>query len=145
MGFDPYLFFSGGACRAAMTRYQEIFGGELFVMPMSEAPADAQAEMSANGMPAGAGDLIMHAALKVGDHLLMASDDPTGDGGPRLGGAVSYTAIDAGDAKRIFDALAEGGKVTMPLTETFFSPAFGCCDDRWGVPWMVNVDNGRTG
>jgi PhnB protein len=137
MSFHPYLFFSGGTCREAFTRYQEIFGGEVFLLPMSDAPADAQAGMAEMGA---GGDLIMHAALKIGDALLMASDDPTGDGGVRKGVAVSYTATDAGDAKRIFDALAEGGEVTMPMSETFFSPAFGCCNDRWGVPWMVNVD-----
>src|SRR5690349_5137740 len=108
MSFHPYLFFSGGTCREAFTRYQAIFGGEVFLLPMSEAPADAQAQMAENGMPAGSENLIMHAALKIGDALLMASDDPTGDGGARKGVAVSYTASDAGEAKRIFDGLAEG-------------------------------------
>ena len=140
MSFHAYLFFSG-TCREAFTRYQEIFGGDLTLMPMSAMPPDAQAEAQTSGnMPAGSGDLIIHAALKVGDELLMASDDPTGDGGPRKGVAVSYTAPDTGEAKRVFDALADGGAVTMPMGETFFSPAFGMCTDRFGVPWMVGVD-----
>lgn len=132
MSFDPYLFFSGN-CREAMTRYQEIFGGELSLMPNAEAPEDAQ-------MPGASPDAIMHAALNTGGRLLMASDDPTGDGGPKTGVAVSHSAADAGEAKRVFDALAEGGEVQMPLAETFWSPAFGACVDRFGVSWMVGVE-----
>jgi PhnB protein len=53
---------------------------------------------------------------------------------------VNYSLTDAGDAKRVFDALAEGGEVQQPLAETFFSPAFGMCRDRFGTPWMIMVD-----
>ena len=128
MSFDPYLFFNGN-CKAAFTRYHEIFGGELFMMPMSDAPD--------GGMPGASPDLIIHAALNLDGQLLMASDDPTSDGGPMKGISVSYSVTDTGEAKRIFDALAEGGQVTQELTETFFSPSFGTCVDRFGVPWMV--------
>ncbi len=132
MSFDPYLFFSGD-CREAMTRYQEIFGGELSLMPTSEAPEEAR-------MPGAGPDTIMHAALMTGGRLLMASDDPTGDGGPKKGVAVSHSAPDAGEAKRVFDLLADGGEVVMPISETFWSPAFGMCVDRYGVSWMVGVE-----
>jgi PhnB protein len=70
----------------------------------------------------------------------MASDDPTGDGGPKLGIMVSFNSPDAGEIKRVFEALAEGGEVTQPLSETFFSPAFGMCVDRFGTPWMFSAD-----
>jgi PhnB protein len=71
----------------------------------------------------------------------MASDDPTTEEvGPMQGMMVSYSTPDAGEAKRVFDALAEGGTVTAPLAETFFSPAFGMCVDRFGTPWMVSAD-----
>jgi PhnB protein len=53
---------------------------------------------------------------------------------------VSYSAADADDARRAFDALAEDGQVTQELTETFFSPAFGMCIDRFGTPWMVSAE-----
>ena len=132
MAFHPYLFFSG-TCKEAFTRYQEIFGGELFMMKMSDAPSDEP-------VPAEQADLIIHAALTVDGDLLMASDDPTGTGGPIEGISVSYSSADARDIKRVFDALAEGGKITQPLTETFFSPAFGMCVDRFGTPWMVSAD-----
>ena len=131
MAFHPYLFFSGN-CAEAFTRYQEIFGGELFMMRMADAPGDT---------PPGADpDLIIHAALTIGDALLMASDDPTGDGGPKTGISVSFNSPDAEEIKRVFDALADGGSVTQPVIETFFSPAFGMCVDRFGVPWMFSAD-----
>ena len=132
MAFHPYLFFSG-TCSEAFTRYQEIFGGELFMMKMSDAPSDEP-------VPAEQADLIIHAALTVGGDLLMASDDPTGTVGPIQGISVSYSSADAGEIKRVFDALAEGGEITQPLIETFFSPAFGMCIDRFGTPWMVSAD-----
>jgi PhnB protein len=133
MAFHAYLFFSG-TCREAFTRYQEVFGGELFLMPMSEVPDGTE-------MPPGSADMIIHAALTLPDGaMLMASDDPTGDHGPVKGISVSYTSKDAGETKRIFDALAEGGEVTQEPTETFFSPMFGMCVDKFGVPWMVNTE-----
>jgi PhnB protein len=133
MGFHPYLFF-GGNCRDAFTRYQEIFGGELVLLSMNDAPPEARP-------PGVSTDVIMHAALKVGDQLLMASDDPTTDSfGPVQGMQVNYGTADVVDAKRVFEALADGGQVTAPLTETFFSPAFGMCVDRFGTPWMVSAD-----
>ena len=130
MPFHPYLFF-GGNCREAFTRYQEIFGGDLQIMTMADAPGDQP-------VPPGQADVVMHAALTFGDNLLMASDDPTTDNfGPVQGMMVSYSVGDAGEAKRVFQALAEGGTVTQEMIETFFSPAFGMCVDRFGTPWMV--------
>ncbi len=82
----------------------------------------------------------MHAALNVGGGVIMASDDPTGDGKPHKGVSVSYSAANAAECHRVFDALAEGGTVTMPVAETFWSPAFGACVDRFGVSWMVGVE-----
>lgn len=132
MAIHPYLNF-GGNCREAFTRYQDIFGGELVLMPMSEMPADFE-------VPADQADLIMHAALTFGDNLLMASDDPTGGFSTVQGMHVNYSLGDPAEAARVFEALAEGGKVTMPLAETFWAPRFGMCIDRFGTPWMVNVE-----
>jgi PhnB protein len=132
MAFYPYLAFAGN-CREAFTRYQEIFGGELVLLTMADAPAEA------GPPPAGvAADAVMHAALSNGDELLMGGDDPSGgfDGQVR-GMCVNWSAPDIAEAKRTFDALAEGGQVQMPLTETFFSPAFGMCIDHFGTPWMI--------
>jgi PhnB protein len=134
MAFLPYLNF-GGNCREAFTQYQEIFGGELTLLPLGEMPG-------ADPMPAEVGDRIMHAALKLPDgSLLMASDSEAGvPFGPVQGMYVNCTVPDLGEGKRVFDALAEGGTVEMAFAETFWSPGFGVCVDRHGTPWMVNVE-----
>lgn len=142
MAFYPYLMF-GGNCREAFSRYQEIFGGELSLLTMGDLPAEGQPE---GAMPAEQADLIMHAALKFDGHLLMASDDATTDAfGPVQGMAVNYTTTDAADAERVFAALAEGGQVTMEIAETFWSPRFGMCTDRFGTPWMVDTEPAANG
>jgi PhnB protein len=134
MPLHPYLFFTG-TCRQAMTRYHEVLGGQLDVMTVADMPEGAEPPPG----PANP-DLVIHAALTLGaGDLLMASDDPTGDGAGMKGMAVSLTLADADEATRIFEALAEGGETTMPMGETFWSPRFGMCTDRFGTSWMVNV------
>ena len=132
MAFHPYLIF-GGNCREAFTRYQEIFGGELQVMAMSDMPSDTP-------VPPEQADMVMHAALTFDDHLLMASDDPTGGFNGVQGMFVNFTTAEVAEAQRVFAALAEGGQVLMPIAETFWSPMFGMCVDRFGTPWMVNAE-----
>lgn len=133
MAFHPYLFF-GGSCRQAFTRYQEIFGGELVLMKMSDVPGEAP--------PAADADLVIHAALMFEGHLLMGSDDPMSDTfGPVQGMMVAFSTASVDEARRVFDALTEGGEVTQDLTETFFSPGFGMCIDRFGTPWMITTDS----
>jgi PhnB protein len=135
MAFHPYLFF-GGNCREAFTRYEEIFGGELTLMAMNDAPPAEQPPVAP-----GKEGYILHAALTFGDNLLMGSDDPMADSfGPVQGMMVSYSSADADEVTRVFESLADGGNVTQPLIETFFSPAFGMCTDRFGTPWMVSAD-----
>ena len=135
MAFRPYLAFAGN-CREAFTRYQEIFGGELVLLTMADTPTEA------GPPPPGANpDAIMHAALTSGDELLMGADDPSGGfNGQVHGMSINYAVSDPADAKRVFDALCEGGQVQMPLGQTFFSPAFGMCSDRFGTPWMVMAE-----
>jgi PhnB protein len=135
MAFRPYLAFAGNA-REAFTRYQEIFGGELVLLDMGSAPSEA------GPPPAGVKpDAIMHAALMAPSGLLMGADDLSGNFNGNVNGMCVNVAVDdAGDAKRVFDALAERGTVQQPLAETFFSPAFGMCTDRYGTPWMIMVE-----
>jgi PhnB protein len=133
MSLHPYLFFTH-TTREAMHRYHEILGGRLDIMSLADLPAGEQVPFEAPD------DFVVHAALTFGDgDLLMASDDPTGDGSGVKGAAVNLTLADEDEARRIFGALADGGSVQMPLGETFWSPLFGSCVDRFGVSWMVNV------
>jgi PhnB protein len=132
MAFYPYLNF-GGNCREAFTRYQDILGGELVLLPMSELPPDVP-------KPPDSDDLIMHAALTLEDGgLLMASDVPSGDFDGVGGMYVNYSVPDVAEAERVFKELADGGEITMPIGETFWSPKFGMCVDRFGTQWMVNA------
>jgi PhnB protein len=134
MTFHPYLFFSDGQCAEAFRWYHEILGGELQVMTNADVPEGEEP------MPGAEPHHVMHASIALGGGFLMGSDDPTGDGGPKTGVAVTYTAPDTTVAKRVFGALAEGGQVFMDFQPTFFSKGFGSCLDRFGVSWMVDTE-----
>ena len=83
---------------------------------------------------------ILHARLTVGDQVLMASDAPPERYEQPKGFSVSLNIDDPAEAERIFHALAENGKVQMPLAQTFWAIRFGMCVDRFGIPWMVNCE-----
>ena len=127
--YRPFVFY-GGNCRDAFNRYKEILGGDLVLLTVGDAPSEEP-------VPPEQADLIVHAALTTDGAYVMGSDDPTGGFIEIQGMSVSVSVDDAGEARRVFDALADGGQVTTPLTETFFSPAFGMCVDSFGVPWMI--------
>jgi len=130
--FEPYLFFDGN-CAEAMRFYERLLGGKIeAMMTHAESPAPAQS-------PPGMSDRIMHARLNVGGRILMASDSMVGKpiGGSK-GFSLSLSYATTGEAKKIFDALAEGGRVTMPMQESFWAKAFGMLVDRYGTAWMVN-------
>lgn len=131
MAIHPYLMFSGD-CRQAFERYHEIFGGELTVSTFADVPEDAS-------MPGVPDDGIMHVNLTSGDNVILGSDDPTGDGGPKVGMSVAYVVDSFAEGEKVFAALAEGGEVSLPFGETFWSKGFGMCTDRFGVPWMVDT------
>ena len=138
MSFHPYLAFAGN-CREAFTRYQEIFGGEAMFVTAADVPADA-----AGDMPTDMRDMVLHAALVVGDQLLMGADAPAGTfNGQNRGMCCNVSVDELADAERVFAALSDGGEVQQPLMQTFFSPGFGMCTDRFGTPWMV-VTNDPT-
>lgn len=134
MSFNPYVFFSDGKCAEAFRWYHEVFGGELQIMTNADLPEGEEP------MPGGEPHHVMHASIALGDSFLMGSDDPTGDGGPKLGVAVTYTAPDSEEGKRVFQALSEGGQVFMEFEPTFFSKGFGSFIDRYGVNWMVDTE-----
>jgi PhnB protein len=105
-------------------------------MSMKDMPPTEGAEV-----PAEQADMVMHAALMIGDDLIMGSDDPTTDSfGPVQGMMVSYSTPNVAEAQRVFEALADGGKVTAPIEATFWSPMFGMCVDRFGTPWMIGAE-----
>jgi PhnB protein len=119
-----------------MTYYRDVMGGDLDVMGLADVPPG---EMPTDGLDP---DFVMHAALVFpGGNMLMASDDPTGDGGPAKGLALHFTASTIDDGERIFGALTDGGSVEMPFAEVFWALRFGTCVDRYGTSWMISVDH----
>jgi PhnB protein len=79
----------------------------------------------------------MHSCFRIGETQIMASDGFCG-GKPKFEGfSLSISAPNDAEAKRVFNALADGGQVTQPLTKTFFASSFGMLADRYGVNWMV--------
>lgn len=134
MLIQPYLFFNGN-CEEAMNFYRDALGGELeALMRYRDSPDPPPPECAP---PAGSEDKVMHACLKLGELRLMASDDFSGQSQRFEGFSLSLTVPDEAGADRAFNALAEGGKVVMPLDKTFWSPRFGMLTDRFGVGWMV--------
>ena len=130
---EPYLFFEGRT-EEALQFYQKALGAKVEMMMRNrESPEPPPPGMNA---PA---EKIMHASILIDGARVMASDGMC-SGKPNFQGfSLSVTAASEADAKRKFNALAEGGKVMQPLTKTFFSPAFGMLTDRFGVGWMVMV------
>lgn len=129
----PYIHFQGN-CRQAMSRYAEILGGTLELMPYSATP-DAPPGFENS-------DLVMHSCLS-GDEFgtLMASDYPPGmQGMPQASLSVTLITKDVERARSVFDALAEGGETIMPFAATFFAPGFGMARDRFGTAWMVMAE-----
>lgn len=140
MQLNTYLTFKNNA-RQAMEFYARVLGGEItMMMTMGESPMAADMPKEAHGA-------IMHACLKVGDRLLMASDSPEGAPGcaafeGHKGFTLSLTVATPAEGETLFKALSEGGQVTMPLAATFWSPSFGMLVDQFGITWMVNCEPG---
>jgi PhnB protein len=133
MQLNPYVNFNG-QCAEAFKFYAQALDGKVeFMMTWGEMPG-------ADQFPAEAHKLIMHAMLKIGDQTLMGADSPPGRYQPPKGMNVSLHFKDKSEGERIFKALSEGGNVTMPFEKTFWSPGFGMCVDRFGIPWMVNTE-----
>jgi PhnB protein len=94
----------------------------------------------ADQMPPEARKMIIHASMRVGDTVIMASDAPGDRYRKPQGFSVSLVVDTPADAERIFAALSAGGAVSMPLQQTFFAARFGMLTDKFGIPWMVNCE-----
>ncbi len=135
-----YLNFNGNT-EEAFNFYKSVFGGEFSSFNrFSEIPSEASA-----GAPVGEseGNLIMHVSLPIGrGSELMGSDRPPSFG-PGTAGNLYHISIQADsreEAARLFNGLADGGNIIMPLEDTFWNACFGMLADRFGVQWMVNYE-----
>ena len=136
MVVQPYLYFHG-RCEEALAFYERALDAEVtFKMRQKEAPGNYAAEGEA-------GERIMHASFKVGQTTLMATDGMPGDSmTPTYSGfSISVSLDSEAKGEKIFNSLAEGGQVRFPWQPTFWAKGFGMVTDKFGVPWMVNVEN----
>ena len=137
MKVQSYLMFDG-RCEEALAFYGQAVGAQtLVLMRFSDSPEPPAGECASAGVP---GDKVMHAEFRIGDTALMASDGQAGGHPVFRGMSLALSVADATEAHARFDALADGGAVVAPLARTFFSPAFGVVNDRFGVSWMVVAD-----
>jgi PhnB protein len=135
MSLNVYLFFDG-RCAEALEFYARTLGGKIeSKFGYDETPPEAKEQM-----PPGMENKVMHATLRVGDSVLFASDSPGDWYEKPQGFSVSLNIADVAEARRAFEALAEGGTVKMPFDKTFWAAGFGMLVDRFGTPWMVNSE-----
>ncbi|MBT2642430.1 VOC family protein [Bacillus sp. ISL-41] len=135
-GIVPYLVTNGNG-QEAVKFYQEALGAEVVsLQTFGDMPANPEYPL-----PEEAKNRVLNAQMNIGDAKLMLSD--TFPGHPfQFGSQVTIALMvdNPSEAKTIFEKLLAGGKVTMPLQETFWSPAYGQVTDQFGVEWQVSTE-----
>ncbi|MBI3675164.1 MAG: VOC family protein [Proteobacteria bacterium] len=135
MQSNTYLNFNGN-CEEAFKFYEKSFGAKVEGMMTHEgSPAEANT-------PPEWRKKILHARLKIGDAIVMASDAPPGYYHKPQGFSVSLGVDTPADAERVFKELSERGEVRMPMAQSFFAARFGMVTDRFGIPWIVICEKG---
>jgi len=132
MHVQPYLMFDG-RCEEALGFYKTAIGAEVgMLMRWKDSPDKSMCSP-------GNEEKVMHSQFRVGDTTIMASDGHCTGKPDFKGFALTINAKDEAEADRLFNALADGGQVQMPMAKTFFSPRFGMVGDKFGIGWMVIV------
>ena len=133
MQVNPYLSFRG-QCESAFRFYEQCFGGQVgAIFRYADSPM-------ADQVPAEWSDKIMHGSVAVGGQVLMGADVAPDRYEPPKGFSLSVQIDSIADAERIFQDLASGGSVIMPLEKTFWAARFGMVVDRFGIPWLINCE-----
>jgi PhnB protein len=132
MNVQPYLYF-GGKSEEAIDFYKGAIGAKVeMMMHFKDMPPDQKSMM-----PPGSEGKVMHACIKVGDSPIFLSDGDCG-GTPKFEGVtLTINASNDAEADKLFAALGQGGKIQMPIAETFFASRFGMVADKFGMSWMV--------
>jgi PhnB protein len=137
-----YLNFNGN-CEEAFNFYKSAFGGEFqYIGRFNEMPPSDDYKMSESD-----GQKIMHVSLPIGDGTYLMGSDTGGEWAPSFiqGNNFSISINTGGkdEADKLFNTLSDGGKVTMPLSKTFWSEYFGMFTDKFGIAWMVSFDGNQ--
>ncbi len=136
---NPYITFNGN-CEEAFLFYKSVFGGDFrYVGRFKEMPKNPDYAVDEADL-----EKIMHISLPISkETILMGSDTSEAFGGPVNQGSnfsISITVDTIEETTRIFNALSEGGNITMPLEKTFWGSFFGTFTDQYGIHWMVGCD-----
>ena len=136
---NVYLNFDG-QCEEAFEFYKSVFGGEFsYIGRFNEMPQDENNKLSESD-----GNKIMHVSLPISAETNLFGSDTVGAWSPKLvqgnNYSISINASSKEEADRLFNGLSAGGKVTMPLENTFWGAYFGMFTDKYGINWMVNFD-----
>jgi PhnB protein len=130
MNVQPYLSFEGRA-QEAIDFYKSALGAKVdMIMQFKDAPPEMKTSPESK-------DKIMHSAFRIGDTQIMATDGQCSGKATFSGITLTLNAASNGEAEKLFNALAQGGTVNMPMSETFFAHRFGMVADKFGVGWMV--------
>lgn len=133
MRFNPYLTFNG-QCETAFRFYEKCLGGKIvFMMSYGDSPMAEQT-------PPHWRKKIIHATLALGDQVLQGADEPPERYEEPKGFSMALQIKDPAEAERVFHALAENGRVQMPVQETFWALRFGMLVDQFGTPWAINCE-----
>ena len=137
-----YLTFKGN-CEEAFNFYKSVFGGEFpYIGRFKDMPPGEGGKVTPDDA-----EKIMHVSLPISKETSLMGSDTGGEwaSGYQQGNnfAVSVTAGSKDEAEKLFKGLSAGGKVTMPLSKTFWSESFGMLTDKFGISWMVSLDQAK--
>jgi PhnB protein len=136
---NPYLNFKGN-CEEAFNYYKSVFGGEFaYIGKFSDMPPQEGVTLTEEDK-----NKIMHVSLPLSNGSLLMGSDSGGEWAPDtvIGNNISLSlSLDTKEeADKLFNALADGGKVTMPMSHTFWGDYFGMCTDKFGINWMFSFN-----
>lgn len=134
MKVQAYLSFEG-RCEEAIEFYKKAVGAQVETLTrFAESPDQSM-------IPPGAEQKVMHSELRIGETNIFATDGMCAGAAGFKGASIALIGLTEDEARRYYEALSEGGQAGMPLSRTFFSPAFGMLTDKFGVPWMVVAED----
>lgn len=136
MHLIPYLTFNGN-CREALSFYADLFGGTVG----NFMPWNAEA---IEHIPGATTEHIMHGDIHIAGQMIAGSDQFGEMYEPAGNISLMLDIDDLSDAQAKFAALAEGGQVLMPFSETFWADGYGYCTDRFGIRWQINSTGSKA-
>ncbi|QJD97723.1 VOC family protein [Mucilaginibacter robiniae] len=142
--FTPYLVFKDN-CEEAFRFYEEVFRGEILYMGRYK----DMPEETKRFFPGSADEQIMHGTLKINSQTVLMGNDNPGTyekvRGTFMNNFFLYVSTEnQADAYRIFDELSKGGKIVMPIAQTFWSSHYGIVTDKFGISWKITFESDRN-